>query len=79
MSGERFVVYVQPAKMNLENLDESPETRIRTQCEKFLNAWQPDSVFSKGTGYDPVRQVKKNVARNGLLARTGQVIAMTSY
>ncbi|WP_436924946.1 hypothetical protein [Halosimplex amylolyticum] len=59
MADKRYVVYVQPAKQNLEALDGSLESRIRSECEAFLDAWDPSMVFEKGV-LPPVKQIKKD-------------------
>ena len=59
MVNTRYVVYVQPAKENLEALDGSLESTIRSKCESFLDAWRPSDVFEKPVA-GPVKQIKKN-------------------
>lgn len=43
----RYIVYFQPALINLEAMGNRMRTRLKSQIEDFLTAWRPEAAFEK--------------------------------
>lgn len=59
VEGDRYVLYLPPAKANLDALDNSLSQKIEAEVEKFLTAWNPGDVFDKSVT-EHVGQIKKD-------------------
>lgn len=59
VDGSRYVLYLPPAKANLDALDNSLRETIEAEIRKFLTAWNPEIVFDKSVT-ENVGQIKKD-------------------
>ncbi|QLH78492.1 hypothetical protein HZS55_14860 [Halosimplex rubrum] len=71
----RYVIYLNEACEQLDDLDNSLERRIRKQSEEFLHVWNASDVFNKSVT-DDVDYIKKD---RGETRAFGTYIALNGY